>query len=280
MNRYARGRHTGPLFLIATGLMLLALVACNGSGGGDASPSGNASPTSEASPTAAGPGATANPDATASPEDAATPTPHAEDTPEGEILAASVLLDDDLPDGMITAASSYSRNEQLVEGEEDTAAKLDELSQWGRLLGYEVNFVAGADAPDSLDVVAITSTASLYSSAEGAGQSYDSDVQAARDADWAASYPAMTDLEVEQLERPDLADAAFWLRVTAFQPAGGGGQSLYVEDFVVFRHDTLRGFVRQVAVVDPAEGRDALREEVAALVERQVENMTAALEVA
>jgi hypothetical protein len=262
MNGYsARRRPSALLLLAALGLTLLTLVACKAKG---ASP---ASPTTAASPSAGNP--TASPAA----------TPSTAESPEGALLAAAVLLDEDLPEGLITAASSYSTNEQVADAAADPAARLDELNDLGRRLGYEVNFVAGADAPADQDVVAITTTASLYTSPDGATRSYEEDVQAAKDADWPASYPSMTQIEVDQLERPDLADAAFWLRVTGIQSQAEGG-ALYIEDFVVFRQATLRGFIRQVAVVDPQEGRDAVRQEVAALVERQVEHMNAALETA
>jgi hypothetical protein len=207
-----------------------------------------------------------------------TPTavaPTATVSPEQTLLEQAVLQPEDLPANLVQADASTSTNEDVANGEANSEEELARLESWGRLLGYQVDFVPGSGSPAVQDIQAMTSAASLYRTPEGASSSFADDAQKARAADWAASYPDLTSVEVKEVDHPELADEVVWIRVSGLQNGGDG--PMFIEDFVVLRRSRMRGFLRMVSLVDPSAGRDALLQDVADLAARQVERIDAAL---
>jgi len=198
-------------------------------------------------------------------------------SPEQQLLEQVVLRAEDLPAGLVQVNASTSTNEDIAAGEDDPEQELARLESMGRLLGYEVNFVPGPESPPERGMLAATSAASLYLTPQGASESFADDAQKARDADWLATYPDLTDPEVREVERPELADEVVWIRITGLQD-GGDGPLFKIEDFVVLRRGRLRGYLRVVSLVEASAGRDASLQDVEDLAALQVQRIDAALE--
>ena len=207
-----------------------------------------------------------------------TPTamPTAAPSPEQQLLEQVVLRTEDLPPGLVQVDAGISTNEEVAAGEEDPEQELARLESLGRLLGYEVNFVPGSESPPERRIFAVTSTASLYRTPQGASGSFADDAQAAREADWPAAYPDLADIEVREVERPELADEVYWIRITGLQD--GEDSRMFIEDFVVLRRSRVRCFVRAVSLVEVAAGRDALLQDVADLAALQIQRIDDALQ--
>lgn len=189
-----------------------------------------------------------------------------------EILERMVLQLDDLPSGLTEAGSTTSTNESIAAEEVDPEAELDRLESLGRVLGFEADFIPGPDAPPELAVAGVSSAASLYLTSEGASDSFATDAEAARRADWPAAYPDLTTLEVRDVNRPDIADEVLWVRITGLRDGG-----MFAEDFIVLRRDRVRGFVRHAALVLSSNDRNVLLADVADLAARQIEHIDATL---
>ena len=196
-------------------------------------------------------------------------------SPEQQLLEQVVLRAEDLPAGLVQADASTSTNEDVAASEDDPEQELARLESLGRVLGYEVNFVPGSESPPERGMLAASSSASLYLTPEGAGESFADDAQEARSADWPAAYPDLADLEVIEVERPGLADEVVWIRITGLQ--GGGSGPLLIDDFLVLRQDRVRAFLRVESRDEASAGPDALLEETANLAARQVERIDAVL---
>ncbi len=106
--------------------------------------------------------------------------------------------------------------------------------------------------------------------------SFAGDAQKARDADWLATYPDLTVVEVKEIERPGLADEVIWIRITGLQD--GEEDLMRIEDFVVLRQSRVRGFFRAVSVVEASASRDALLQDIADLAALQIQRIDAALQ--
>lgn len=210
--------------------------------------------------------------ATATPTAATSPT--ASPSPEQQLLQQVVLRADDLPAGLVQVAATTSTNEDIAADSQSPDEEVARLESLGRLLGYEVNFVPGPESPPESNVFAVTSAASLYRTPDGASASFADAAQDARNSDWAAAYTDLTEMEVREVERPDLADEVVWIRITGIQDGESG--SLFIEDFVVLRRDRLRGFLRVVSLVEASAGRDAFLqnvEELTALHVRRIDTV-------
>jgi hypothetical protein len=232
---------------IAAVPILILLAACDGSGGTH----GPGTPTASGSPATNG-------------------TPTLEDQ-----IRLMVLQPEDVPTGLQVVNSAFSTNEDVAQAGGDADAKLKQLEGWGRQLGFDVTFVPGPDAPSDLHFRGINSATSIYRTAEGASESFADGVETLRAQDMEASYPDLTDIEVQEIEQPDLADEVVWLRVTGV--TGDAEGSFLVNDFVVLRKGRVRSFLTTVALVDPTAGRDAFIPEVTDLAKAQIRNIDAAL---
>jgi hypothetical protein len=239
------------LFLIATAALIAATLASACDDGQD--------------------GASGSPTATATGVPEATSTP----SPEQQLLEQVVLQAEDLPEGLVQVSAIASPNEDAAQAAANPEEELARLESWGRLFGYDVTFLPGPDSPSDLAVVGVNSTASIYVTSEGASASFADDVEAARSQDWALSYPDLVDLDIREMERPQLADQIVWIRIAGHQEEASG--SLYMEDFVVLREGRLRGFLRVTLLFPASASPDDYLEETTNLAARQVERMDAAL---
>lgn len=245
--------HSGFLFIAASAVLAAALVSACGHGQDEA---GTTTPIEAASPAPADMS-----------EPGASPTP----PPELELLEQMVLQTEDLPAGLSQVSALTSPNEDAAQAAANPEEELARLESWGRLFGYDVVFVPGPDSSPDLTVMGVNSTASIYVTPEGASASLADDVQAARSQDWAASYPELIDLDVQEIKRPQLADEVFWIRITGHEEEAKG--PLSIEDFVVLRRSRVRGFLRVTSLFPASASSDAFLEETADLAARQVERI-------
>ena len=205
-----------------------------------------------------------------------TTTPTTTPSPEQQLLEQVILVAEDLPAGLEQVDAGTSTNEEVAANEADPKKELARLESLGRVLGYEANFLPGSDSPPERGVVAVTSTASVYLTPEGASESFAHDAEEARSADWLATYPDLTDPQVREVDRPELADEVIWMRITGIQD--GEDAPLFIEDFLVLRRSRLRGFLRAVSLVETSAGRDALLQDVADLAALSIQRIDAALD--
>ena len=263
--RSRHGRNRTGLAIASLAFSVLILAGCTG---GRSSPS--PSPTAEASPDATSPRPT--PTAAA---DSPVATPTVAEDPDRQLLQQMVLNVEDLPPGFTELGASFSTNQDVAEVKPDPQQELARLDEAGRILGYDVTYSPGPDSPaGGSDVRAVNTTASLYTTPEGASSSWQEGVNTARTQDWPASYPNIADVEVREMPAAGLADQALWIRVSGAQDAS----SLYIEDFVLLRRDRARAFLRVVIVAETSLGKDAHRDDVTDWIVRQVERVDAALQ--
>lgn len=175
-----------------------------------------------------------------------------EETARG-LLERMVLTAEDLPAGVQRVSVSFSRNDEVAQISLNPEAELAKLEEWGRILGYEVAFVPGPDAAPDLPIRFVQVAVSLYESPEGAAASFDDTVSQARDVDWATSYPDLTEAEAGEVDRGDIAEDVYWVRVSGF--TSPERSSLMLDDKVVLRVGRVRAFLRVVAEVRGATDR-------------------------
>jgi hypothetical protein len=203
-------------------------------------------------------------------------TPTDTSSPEQQLLEQVVLRAEDLPAGLTQVDAGTSTNEDVAAEKTNPEEELSRLQSLGRVLGYNVSFVPGSESPPERGIMAVSSAASLYLTAEGASASFADDAQAARDADWLASYPNLTSATVKEIERPELADEVVWMRITGFEDETQS--TIFIEDFVVLRQSRVRGYLRTVSLAEASAGRDAFLPDLEKLAGLQVQRIDAALE--
>jgi hypothetical protein len=160
-----------------------------------------------------------------------------------DLLTRMVLTEGDLPDGLVELNRSFTNNDESARGAADPQAELEKFETWGRVLGLSVAFVLSPDAEGPQTFLAVQSDASLYGDAQGCHLSYEDDVDRAKQADWATSFPELTEVRVAELDVSEIGgDEAYWLRVV------GKTQSEQPElkaiDLLVLRVDRVRAFMR------------------------------------
>jgi len=177
------------------------------------------------------------------------------------LLEQAVLTVDDLPAGLQRASASFSTNKDVAEAQLNPGEELAKLERWGRRLGYDVAFELLPDAPPDLLIRGVQSTASLYDTSQGASESFADGVSSARAMDWEAGYPELTQLEVTEIDRPDIGDGVFWMRASGFQSLQQG-EALLVDDQVALRVGSVRAFLRVVTVFEGGTDRTVYMDEV------------------
>lgn len=187
-------------------------------------------------------------------------------------LRDMTLQANDLPAEFAANEGRFSTNEDLA----DDAAELEKLEGWERLLGYEVTYKPES-VPD-LPFIAVTSTVSLYGSDQGAIQSLAEGIADARQTDWEATYVGFGQLEVEEIDRPDLADQVLWLRITGY-PGGNPESGIVIDDLVLTREGSARSFLRVATQAPETSDRRAFLEDVEALARAQLEHIRQVLDL-
>jgi hypothetical protein len=243
------------------------ITAACGDGGGGTPDAVTPTAIATATTTATTAAATPTPTTTATPS--ATPTA----VPFQSLLEQMVLQAEDVPAELLLVSAITTTNEDLASNHQNPEDELARLEASGRLLGHRVDYV-----PDSLPetgLSALSSEARLFQTSDGAIDDFLDDVQELRNANWVPAYPELTDLEVREIERPDLADQVIWIRISGLQDAEEG--TLSMEDFVVLRRDRVWAFLRVQSRAEPFAGPDSLLENIAGLANRQIQRIDAAL---
>lgn len=178
-----------------------------------------------------------------------------------ELLEQIVIRAEDLPSGLERASAFFSTNEEVAEAQSSSAEELAKLEEWGRRLGYDVSFALAPDPPPDLVIRGLQSTASLYDAEQGASASFAAGVSSARDSDWEARYSGLSELEVTEIERPDIADELLWVRASGFEGEEAG--ALLVDDQVALRVGRVRAFLRVVMLFEGEVDRSIYMDQVA-----------------
>src|SRR3990170_6248699 len=169
--------------LVLTALALL-LLACNGKGGRDADGTNTTNGNKDAE----------------------------------KILRQVVLQQADVPSGLQASDEQLTTNEQLIASSPDPKAARREVDEWGRILAFEATFQPEPDAPPDMAVQAISSSASLYGDAAGAGLSYAKAERSIDETDWKSQHPELQDFQQQIVKKGGLADELVWLRLSGVSP--------------------------------------------------------------
>lgn len=188
------------------------------------------------------------------------------------LLEQMVLVEQDLATGLVLVSGAYSTNQDVADAVSNSEAELAKLAGWGRRMGYDIQFAPGPGASSDLEVQGIQNTVSLYNAALGASDSFAEGVRKARDADWPAIYPDLLELDVSEIDRPDLGDESVWFRISGLDSS----ERLVVDDQVVFRVGAVRGFLRVVTLFDAGTDRNVYLEQVESWAQIVTERIPAA----
>jgi hypothetical protein len=189
-----------------------------------------------------------------------------------------VLQETDVPQGLQRAGEDFTTNQELTESGLGGAPPAERVEEWGRILGFETDFQA-AELPAGPLITGIDTAASLYKTTEGATASFEETAQRARDADWTLVHEDLDEFQQREVQRDLPADGSMWLRLTGLRPrVSGGGHVLVVDDQIIYRVGTVRGYLRVLTSEDGAIDRDLVIQQVEALLRRQIQNTRDALE--
>jgi len=148
-------------------------------------------------------------------------------------LQAMVIQQADIPAGFQPLSGDFADNAQAASGIGGGPSE-QQLNAWGRLLGYQRDFQAGAPSSESV-ITALSTSVSLYRTDQGASDSFTDRVASARLADWKASHADLTDFQQQEL-KPDVgADDMLWLRFTGHKETAPGKTQLIADDQIIFR---------------------------------------------
>ena len=253
-----------PSLATAAALLLLAASALLASACKSAGQPSTPGPAATTSPTSDGdnktPTGEPSPDATGS-------TANGDIKKAEEVLRLTVLQPDQLPEGLQAVSDSFASNEDYIESSPDPETARENVERWGRILSHETNFQPTADAASDTSVRAITSTSSLYETAEGAALSFADARKTIDETDWQATHPELEQFREERIT-PDIpADELVWLRISGISTSLGG---IIIEDYIIFRVGRQRGYMRVVTAA-PGEDRTLQLDEVEGWLRAQVQ---------
>jgi hypothetical protein len=158
-------------------------------------------------------------------------------------------------------------------GGENREERLVKLQEWGYILGYDVTYQANPQVQSEVGLILANSTASLYSSEEGASASFDDAVETTRTTDWAALFSGTQEVQDEEVDIPALTDEMLWLRITAkAAPEVGIEEETFVQDVILFRQGPARASLMAVWAMEDGSGAF-----IQQLAEAQAQSMKDAL---
>jgi hypothetical protein len=189
-------------------------------------------------------------------DDGGGPDPSGNDD-AARLLEEMVLTAGQLLPGLEQASTALSTNEDLAAAAVNPEGELGRLKAFGRILGYEVQFVPGQDAPADLRVSGVQESVSLFETASGAAQSLADGLAAARTTDWEAAHSDLKGVNVAELPVPTDAGEGAWFRIAG---ADNGG-NLVIDDQVAFRVENVRVFVRVALLLPPGTPVDAFQDQ-------------------
>lgn len=225
------------LLLVTVILVVAALTACKGKGGGNDGGDGNRPLTLE------------------------------------QALQAMVLQVEDLPPEYVRGESAFTTNEQAAVGDEERKQLID---SWGRLLGFDVTYT-----PSNLEqqgVRGMNISSSLYTSEDGASESFADAKKTVEETDWATTYAGLRDFKQEEIDAEGRADEIGWLRFSGFQPASAPPDPLITDDLIYFRIGRERGFLRVLSSSNATTDRAYLNETVDAWLTTLLQRVRETLE--
>ncbi len=187
-----------------------------------------------------------------------------------EALQRMVLQPEDLPEELEREEEAFLTNEGAAAG---SAERQSMLENWGRILGFEVTYEPSGAAREETPVQGINVSASLYKTEEGASESFDDAVKTAEETDWEANYSGLIDFQRDEIEAGSVADEMVWLRLSGFQPADGGSDTLVTDDLIFFREGRERGFLRVLAGSTETEDRGRYQRTVESWLEALAGNV-------
>jgi hypothetical protein len=191
-----------------------------------------------------------------------------------DLLRRMALQPGDLPAGLQKADENVTTNEQLIASSFDQAAAREDVERWGRLLSLAVTYLPSPEAPDDQSVQAVSSSSSLYKTAEGGALSFAEGLQDIEQTEWPATHPELKEFQEQRIELEEgLTDELIWLRLTGLSESPKG---MVVEDLMIFRIGPQRGFLR-VLSASTAEDRDLMREEIEVWLRAQIKHAREAL---
>ena len=194
-----------------------------------------------------------------------------------ETLRKMVLQPGDVPEGLVSGDDAFITNGDAAADSADPEERKRLLQSWGRLLGYEIAYEPATGTPTALPVQGVNVSASLYETAEGAGESFADAVKTAEEADWAANYAGLKEFEQERIKADGLADEIVWLRLSGIQPGTSGADALVTDDLIFFRIGTERGFLRVLASSAETQDRANLHSKVESWLRTLVQKVKDAL---
>lgn len=195
-------------------------------------------------------------------------------------LTSILITSSDLPEGMEGASATFSTNDDIAHGDQ---TQLATLAAVGRQLGADVQFIPTDRLdPDSPLRGGLESSASVYTTDDGASQTFRDTAEQARQNDWEANYPSIANLEVHEMPQT-FGDESVWLRISGTAqcsfvetptPGPGGvvptptceDTKLVVLDNIIFREGRVRGFLQVSTLFPPAAPTDIYASQVAAWV--------------
>lgn len=173
-------------------------------------------------------------------------------------LAAVVLQQSEVPEGLDAGAPAFSTNEDLAGANQEALRKLVDQ---GRQLGVDVQFIPTQRLDPASPVRGgIQSSASVYTSTLGASESFRETAAGARANNWAANYPDLIDLHVTEVPQT-IGDESIWLRIAGkdclpspapgatAKPCDGAQHQLFVDN-VVFRVGRVRAYLQVPTLFD------------------------------
>ena len=194
-----------------------------------------------------------------------------------EVLRRMVLQPEDLPRGFESVDEAFASNEDRASSSDDPEARLELLEKWGRLLGYEITYQPTGEGLEESPVQGANVASNLYSTDEGAIESFADALMKARETDWESNYAALTSFQLEEIDATGLADQIVWLRISGFQLADDGSAALVTDDLIFFRVGRERGFLSVLASSADTADRQRLVLTVTGWLRRLVDNVKAAL---
>lgn len=213
------------------------------------------------------------------PGDTGTPVGASPSATRGELetkLASVLLQVSDVPAGLQSSGLNYSFNADVAGSQEE----LDRLDTLGRLVGVDLTYVPTESLPEN-EVVrgGIQNSASVYTNADGASQTFQETVTSVRATDWQQSYPDLADFSVHEVART-VGDESIWLRIsgtetcTAQTPVGASPTELpsvtcpsprkVVDDYVIFRAGRTRALIKVLSAHPLDSPKDVFEDQVQA----------------
>ncbi len=207
------------------------------------------------------------------------------DTPDSAVSESSarqalpgmVLQRVDVAADLANIGGEFSTNKEAAAGL-GTGPTEEQLDAWGRVLGYRGDFQAQAAAAKSA-IIAVTTSVSIYATAQGAADSIEDRIRQARAVDWQQSHSDLETFAQVELKRDVPADDMLWLRFTGFKETRPGNRVIVSDDQIVFRVGQVWGFVGAVSTAEKGQDdRNVLLPQIETLVRKQITHMRDALE--